>query len=245
MGIEPRRRLSMSFFASRRSRGREEGRACAMLLASRLRNVQKLISNRHACLEYLNSPRRSIAFEVLQKGSLPCDILVDQGTTSEEEQNFLRKLVRESSGASGPIVEIGTLFGFTTSVLALAKKPERKLITVDSFTWNPWGLSPAEHRRLTERVLHVATQVLNVELIVSDKKRFYDSYTKEAPSLVFLDAIHTYEETKADIAWSMQAGCRFIAGHDYSLEFPGVVKAVNEVAAPEVRDTLWAIRVGS
>lgn len=46
--------------------------------------------------------------------------------------------------------------------------------------------------------------------------------------MVFIDAGHDYESVKADIkAWSPKAK-RMICGHDYSIEFPGVVRAVHE-----------------
>jgi hypothetical protein len=169
-------------------------------------------------------------------------IKVDMGTISDEERSFLTELIRESAAEPGPIVEIGTLFGFTTTEMALAKAPARSLIAVDLFAWNPWGLTPTEHRRLTERILRTPVELLNVKLVASSKDAFYKSYDGPPPSLVFLDAIHTYDETKKDIEWALSAGCRFIAGHDYSSEFPGVFQAVNEYGTPELRGTVWLLR---
>jgi hypothetical protein len=91
-------------------------------------------------------------------------------------------------------------------------------------------------------VLRVATALLNVKLITQEKGEFYRTYEGIAPSMVFLDAIHTYEETKIDIQWAKNAGCHLITGHDYSPDFPGVVRAVAESGIPEVRGTVWAIR---
>jgi hypothetical protein len=59
---------------------------------------------------------------------------------------------------------------------------------------------------------------------------------------VFLDADHSYEETRSDIEWALAAGARIIAGHDYSVEHPGVVRAVDEVATPAVTERVWLIR---
>jgi hypothetical protein len=56
-----------------------------------------------------------------------------------EEAQLLGDLVRRAEG-EGPIVEIGTLFGYSTLVMCVAKGPFRKLLTVDSFVWNPVGL---------------------------------------------------------------------------------------------------------
>ena len=41
---------------------------------------------------------------------------------------------------AGPIVEIGTLLGVSTTHMALWKTPDQRIITVDLFAWNPWGI---------------------------------------------------------------------------------------------------------
>jgi hypothetical protein len=59
---------------------------------------------------------------------------------------------------------------------------------------------------------------------------------------VFLDAIHTYEETAADIAWAKKVNASIICGHDYYDVFPGVIQAVDEVGGPKcLAGTLWRI----
>ena len=50
--------------------------------------------------------------------------------------------------------------------------------------------------------------------------------------MVFLDAIHDYEETKKDIEWARLVGAKIIAGHDYCDEFPGVKQIVDEMGGP-------------
>jgi hypothetical protein len=80
----------------------------------------------------------------------------------------------------------------------------------------------------------------------ADKNQWLSAYAGEPPSLVFCDAIHTYEETKADILSARAAGAGLIAGHDYSREFPGVIEAVDEVGGPErLRGALWCLRRSS
>src|SRR4051812_12362549 len=126
-----------------------------MRLVDELLGIARVVKRRRECRELLESPRREAALRILRNNTVPAELIVDAGTTNGVEQQFLSELVRESASFSGPIVEIGTLFGFTTTVLALAKEPERPMITVDSFSWNPWGLAPTQHRQLTERVLRV------------------------------------------------------------------------------------------
>jgi hypothetical protein len=214
-----------------------------MHVINRFRNVGTLLLNGRECLEYLKSPRRQVALRALRGELPPPTIDVNEGTTTSEELAFLRSLCRETDQHPGPIVEVGALFGFTTNELALAKAPAKPLIAVDYFGWNPWRLDSDQHRKLTERVLRVAAERLNVRLIAADKNEFYRSYSGAAPSLTFLDAIHTFDETVRDIEWARAAGCKTIAGHDYQAEFPGVIEAVNRHGVPEVCGSVWALRV--
>jgi len=119
-----------------------------------------------------------------------------------------------------------------------------EILTVDNFCWNTFGLVPDLHYSITRRLLANATSHLNVELVREDKDRFYEQYAGPAPSLVFLDADHGYEATRADIAWALRAGTRCICGHDYDADkFPGVVQAVEESGGCAERvETLWLLR---
>ena len=74
------------------------------------------------------------------------------GHITIEEARFLADLA-QASAPDRPIVEIGTLFGFSTLVLARAKHPGQRLITVDNYCWNPLGLPPDAHARATAAVL--------------------------------------------------------------------------------------------
>lgn len=136
-------------------------------------------------------------------------------------------------------MEIGTLFGITATHMALAKKPEQKIITVDNFCWNPWHLSAERHYMLAKYVLNYLIETGHVELIRMDKNAFYESYAGPPPALVFLDAWHTYEETKKDIEWAHRAGAKIIAGHDY---YEGVKQIVDECGGPsELVEGLWVL----
>lgn len=143
----------------------------------------------------------------------------------------------------GPIIEVGTLFGWSTLVIALHKSKDRELITVDDFSWNPFGLSPDIHFHLTKRILSEAINDFNVKLVRMSKDDFYSNYDGMAPTLVFFDAMHTYEATKADILWARSVDTGTICGHDYDREnCPGVVKAVDEFGGPKVLvKTLWVL----
>jgi hypothetical protein len=132
----------------------------------------------------------------------------------------------------GPIVEVGTLFGWSTRVMVLFKDPTRELITVDSYVWNPLLLPAEQHARATGAALQDAVDRHGVRVVTQDKAAFYETYTGPAPSLVFLDAIHSYEETRKDIEWARRVRAKTICLHDYSPKHPGVVQAVDEAGGP-------------
>ena len=163
-------------------------------------------------------------------------------TMESEALPFLKELVRRSRHFPGPIIEIGTLLGVTTTHMALAKAPEQKIITVDLYCWNPWYVTPAIHEAMTAQVLHYLVATGHVERVRMDKDEFFRTYAGPAPSLVFLDAMHDYENTKKDIEWAQKVGAGIISGHDYCDDFPGVQQIVKEMGGPrELCESVWVL----
>jgi hypothetical protein len=162
---------------------------------------------------------------------------------SAEEYEFLHQLVDEANSYAGPIIEIGTLFGRTTSKIALWKAPQKKILTIDNYVWNPLRVSPEMHFRLTSLVLQYLVESGQVEQIRSDKDPWFAHYDREPPALVFCDADHSFEATDADIRFAEAAGAKIICGHDYSLEHPGTIRAVDAHGGPRgLRGTLWTLQ---
>jgi predicted O-methyltransferase YrrM len=157
------------------------------------------------------------------------------GSISEAEEKELIDLTSKASAFPGPIVEIGALFGFTTQLLATYKPADKELIAVENFTWNPFGIPPEDHRLITRRVLRYNVVHCNTSVFDGSKRDFYSGYKGERPAMVFMDADHSYEGTKEDIAWAIKAGARIIAGHDYSEIFPGVKRSVDEAFKANIR----------
>jgi len=158
------------------------------------------------------------------------------------EARFLGEITRNLK-SNRPIVEIGTLFGRSTRVIAMNMKKKQKLLTVDIFCWNPCGLTNEQHKRIAKISLADTIEKLNVEIIVVGKNKFYEEYKGPSPEMVFLDADHSYEATKADIDWALSVGADVICGHDYSENMPGVMKAVDESGGIEkLVDTLWVLK---
>lgn len=165
-----------------------------------------------------------------------------EGSVQPEELNFLRELVQHAHHFEGPIVEVGTLFGFTTQSIATWKDPQKELITIDDYSWNPVGMVPLAHRDFTQRSLFYLIEKCRTTLFEGLSTDFYASYKGPTPAMIFIDASHIYEHVLADIQWAKKAGVPIIAGHDYSRFWPGVRRAVEESFGSNFRvnGTLWA-----
>lgn len=164
-----------------------------------------------------------------------------KGSLNEAELDLLKRAVEQTAQVPGPIIEIGTLFGFTTALLASWVQGDRKVITVDNFSWNPWGLVPEAHQALTRRVLAPFLRTGRVEIAVQGSSEFFAAYAGPPPSLVFIDGDHSYAAVHRDIAGAQRIGAAVIGGHDYAPTIPGVVQAVEKhfPAATLRRDTAW------
>ncbi len=158
-------------------------------------------------------------------------LTLPSGQISLAEARFLGQLVSQLD-QPGPIIEIGTLFGWSTRVMTLFKASDRELITVDNFSWNPLSLPSEQHFACTNTVLSEAAAEFNVRVVRQDKNDFYAAYRGMIPSLVFLDAIHTYDETQRDIEWARGAGAKLVCVHDYSEAHADVMRAVDRFGKP-------------
>ena len=141
------------------------------------------------------------------------------GLTDEEMQGLIRWLPD-----AGTFVEVGTLFGITAKSVKRAK-PNLRVVAVDNFSWNPFGLPSRVHEQFTRRILDGS----GVELVNCSSA---DWRTKSpSPSAVFFDASHAYEDVKEECEWAKAQGVPLIAGHDYNNANPrfGVTRAVDEV----------------
>ena len=148
------------------------------------------------------------------------------GTVNNLEFNGLKRLAKEACRFEGPIIEIGTLFGYSTMALALGKTKNKSLYTVDSFSWNPIGIPSWRHEELTRKSLCFLTETQNVEIIKSSATEFYANYNMHSPSMIFIDAAHDYDSVQKDIQFARKTQTNIICGHDYN--WTGVQRAVEE-----------------
>lgn len=149
------------------------------------------------------------------------------GGLTEEETEGVTRWAR-SVPAGSVIIEFGTLFGLTTQALAECAPDGCVILTVDNFCWNPLGLTPSLHEAFTRRILKPYLDAGRVRLIAADSEAFRSQTFADVPSLVFLDADHSYEAVRDEIAWARRLGVPTICGHDYGNPLFGVTRAVDE-----------------
>ncbi len=164
-----------------------------------------------------------------------------EGWMTKEELAWLHGAAK----AHGSIAEIGSWKGRSTHAL-LTGNTRGTVTAID--TWRG-SSDPTDktHGRdtledFTKNVGHFANLVVNRNRGVDAAKDYPDG----AFDMVFIDAGHTYEEVRDDIAaWlpKVRTG-GLICGHDYHhRKWPGVVRAVGEAfGAPDgVADTIWHV----
>ncbi|MBC7704396.1 MAG: hypothetical protein H7274_10720 [Rhodoferax sp.] len=157
----------------------------------------------------------------------------NMGQLSLVESRLLGDIVR-GSDPTRPIIEIGTLFGFSTTVITLFKAPAQPMITVDNYSWNPLGLSPLAHFSATSNRLKEAVVKHEKQLVKMDKDELYRTYSGPAPAVFFCDADHSYEATRADNLWAKSLGATVICGDDYDHPYQrGTAQAVDELGGPK------------
>lgn len=144
-------------------------------------------------------------------------------------------------------VEVGTLFGKSTTAMAGLIRDSGKKIRFDAI--DPNKLDPPSFCKKPQRDVEVAAEFGGIRqafehyadatgtrkfinVITRRDKEVVGEYADSSLDFFFLDAEHTYEGTKASLlAWlpKMKSGAIF-AGHDYTnMDWPGVKQAVDEV----------------
>lgn len=162
------------------------------------------------------------------------------GGLTEEEMRALCAWATEDIGMT--VVEVGTLFGLTARELGWQVVGGR-VIAVDNFSWNPFGLPPKVHEAFTRQILRGSS----VELINCSSEDWRKKVTGRI-DMVFFDASHRYEDVKAECEWAKAAGIKMVCGHDYGNPNPlfGVTRAVDEVFGKEnveVVGMCWRVKL--
>lgn len=129
--------------------------------------------------------------------------------------------------ANARIVEVGCHAGQSAACLGVELMrwswlAGAKLDLVDLFGW---GVSPEQVRATLAPIAPVLGEIRQ-----GDSAATAALYVDSSLDMVFIDADHSYAAVARDIdAWlpKVKPG-GIIAGHDFCLEFPGVIQAVTE-----------------
>ena len=212
-----------------------------MKLVKKLKTLLRLYRLQNEFEQFLGQ-RQSFDEFLFDRKNFADTSAADKGVVQESELPLLQELVEKANGFPGPIIEIGTLFGFTTQRIAVWKDPTKEFITVDNYCWNPFGFSPAAHFEFTHKILWYCIKRGAVDQLNMSKDDFLSTYQGEAPSMVFIDADHDYEPTLSDIKQAQRIGAQIICGHDYTSSLPGVIRAVDECGGPaKLCGSLWVL----
>jgi len=141
----------------------------------------------------------------------------EDGVIKEQDcEPFLRKIFSQLRPQRA--VEIGTLFGVTTALLAHYSK---EVITID--------VAYQQVASYIKYFFGVADRIHNV--IVQDNEEKKEFLTEFDFDFAFIDAIHTYEAVKFDFECVRK--CGRVLFHDYSV-FSGITRFVNELPKKEI-----------
>ena len=88
---------------------------------------------------------------------------------------------------------------------------------------------------------------INIKQVIIHRIQFHHFWI-QYPNMIFIDACHDYYKVKRDILHSVFLLCGkggLICGHDYSGNWPGVIRAVDEVFGNGIRteESIWWINL--
>lgn len=153
--------------------------------------------------------------------------------TTDAERLCLSQLAMEVR-EGGFIVEVGTLYGGTTAILAKSA-PKARVVSIDDYSWTPDGI-PNTPVLVRERLDNVG--VKNVELLAGDSRVICKGW-KAHIDLLWIDGGHSFEFVYSDLH-NFGAHADVIALHDYDnpIKWMGITKAVETFTA---RNREWKI----
>lgn len=158
---------------------------------------------------------------------------------------ILDKLIKENGFKS--VVELGVYDG--KNLIYLAKNnPQTNFVGIDLWkhfdsdrinTLKPKNQSDWDD--LYNLLILETKSIQNLRLIRSDTIEAADTFENLSIDLIFVDASHDYRDVKNDIlTWLPKISTTgIISGHDYGLQYIGVIKAVTEVFGTDNLDVLY------
>lgn len=154
-----------------------------------------------------------------------------------EEQWFtyprLYRMLVENCQPDGTIVELGAWKGRSSAFLVVEaknKSPNIKIHIVD--TWlgsgeHTVGMTDGLYEKFISNMAPLNGHYQSHRMTTDEAVPLFEDSSLDA---VFIDADHTYEAVKRDIANWMPKVRKggILSGHDYIHTWPGVIQAVNE-----------------
>lgn len=133
----------------------------------------------------------------------------------------------------GIFVECGAWLGRSSSYLCDIAQDRLKIYIVDTWRGSPDELNTTHHLATKEDIYNIFLTNMGDRKFVPlkmESREASQEFNDESCDVVYIDMTHTYEAVKRDIeCWLPKVKtCGYIAGHDYSSYFPGVMKAVKE-----------------
>ena len=149
------------------------------------------------------------------------------GWMSEDECKFLRQVAPQMKS----VVEIGSWKGRSTKEFLDAGA---QVTAVDHWSGSPTDDTHqlAQEEDVFEQFMSNVGHYSNLKVMRMFSLEAAPQFEDKSVDMVFIDASHDYENVKADIAAWRGKAKKIVAGHDYAMSWPGVMRAVNE-AFPE------------
>lgn len=148
---------------------------------------------------------------------------------------------------SGIFVECGAWLGKSSSYLCDKCDPTTSIFIVDNWKGSVNELNSTQKLATQKDIYSIFMDNMGNRKftpIVSDGSKAAEKFLDNSCDIVFIDMDHTYEAVKKDIkSWLPKVKLGgYIAGHDYTSDWIGVVNAVNETFPKDkilTMDTCW------
>jgi len=152
--------------------------------------------------------------------------------------------LREFASLSDSVVEIGSWKGRSTK--ELLENCRGTVYAVDTWKGSSGDISGVMtecqdvHGEFVKNVGHYP----NLKIIKNNSLDAAKEFNGRKVDMVFIDADHSYEAVKTDIEAWLPKCKKIMCGHDYQLNCPGVIKAVNEKFDVKYKaDSLWWVEL--
>lgn len=179
---------------------------------------------------------------IIKKDDGPITFRDIPGWFNEEHVKFFDRIIE--SREIKTIIEVGTFLGRSTAFFA---SKGCRVHCIDPFKAWPEGIengavAPNESFLMDFREnmndLGIADQVTFMP--VSSNTADYVMSRQIIDDMVYIDGEHTYEAVKHDISLYLKRAKKIICGDDYDHNWPGVMKAVDELLPDRlVEGNIW------